>query len=130
MAETLGLRLSVLPGRLAVCRLDPSSGPPAWARSGPIRAYTWTAHELSVVCAEADVLAGVRHEPGWRALMVAGPLDFGLTGVLAGLAGPLAAVGISLFALSTYDTDYLLVREAALDAAVATLRAAGHAVET
>ena len=67
-------------------------------------------------------------EPGWRALAVAGPLDFGLTGILASLASPLAAAGVSIFAISTYDTDYVLVREQALAVAIDALRAAGHDV--
>jgi hypothetical protein len=67
-----------------------------------------------------------RIEPGWRAIKVAGPLDFSLTGILATLASPLAEAGISLFAVSTYDTDYVLVREVDLGRAQAVLRAAGH----
>ena len=65
-------------------------------------------------------------QPGWRCLQVAGPLDFALTGVLASLAQPLAAAGVSIFAISTYDTDYLLVPDEALDASLAALRSAGH----
>jgi len=67
-------------------------------------------------------------ERGWRALEVAGPLDLTMTGVMANLAGALAGAGVSLFAVSSYDTDVLLVREAQLAAAVAALRAAGHDV--
>lgn len=92
-------------------------------------AVTRTPGELSVVLPEAAVEAGWRAEKGWRCLAVAGPLDFALTGVLASLASPLAAAGVSLFAVSTYDTDYLLVREEDLARAVAALRNAGHRVE-
>lgn len=121
--------LQVLSERLAVCRLAPEAAVPAWAWTGPVACVARTAGELSIVCAEAAVPAGVAAERGWRALGVAGPLDFGLTGVLAALAAPLAEAGIPLFALSTYDTDYLLVRAEALAEACRVLRAAGHTVQ-
>jgi hypothetical protein len=85
--------------------------------------------ELSVVCDEAAVPADVRCERSWRALVVQGPLAFDLTGVLASLTGPLAAVGVPIFAISTFDTDWLLVRDAHLERACATLRLAGHEIE-
>lgn len=87
-----------------------------------------TAAETTVVCAEETVPGDVRAERGFRALAVAGPLDFALTGVLAALALPLAEAGVSIFAVSTYDTDHVLVREERLEEAVAALRAAGHRV--
>ena len=83
---------------------------------------------MTVVCAAARVPADARAERGWRALRVAGPLDFALTGVLAAVAVPLADAGVSIFAVSTFDTDYVLVRADRLEAAVAALRAAGHRV--
>jgi hypothetical protein len=81
-----------------------------------------------VVCPESVVPEGVRREDGWRCLGVRGPLAFELTGVLAALAAPLAAAGVPIFALSTFDTDYLLVPGDRLDAALAALDAAGHRV--
>jgi hypothetical protein len=84
---------------------------------------------LSVVTAEADVPVDIVCERGWRALKVTGPLDFGLTGILASLANPLGDAGISLFAISTYDTDYVLVKEDKLHNALAALQAAGHTIE-
>jgi len=86
------------------------------------------AAELSVVCADAAVPDGVRAERGWRALTVVGPLDLALTGVLASLAVPLAEAGVAIFAIATFDTDYLLVRRERLSDAVTALRAAGHRV--
>ena len=115
---------------LAVCRLPPDAPVPAWAAEpGPLGSVTRTPAELSIVAAAAGVPAGVRAERGWRALEVAGPLDFALTGVLAGLAGPLAAAGVSVFALATYDTDYVLVRAHQLNQALAALSAAGHEID-
>jgi hypothetical protein len=127
--STASLALRVLPEPLGVARLDEHAPLPAWAFSGRgIAAVLRREGELTVVCASERVPAGVRVEDGWRALEVVGPLDFALTGILAGLAGSLAAAKISLFALSTFDTDVLLVREARLGAAVAALRGAGHDV--
>jgi hypothetical protein len=120
------ITLSLLPETFAVCRLPAEAPLPAWALAGPFFAITRTADELSIVCVQAQVPSGVTCQPGWRCLQVAGPLDFALTGVLASLAQPLAAAGVSIFALSTYDTDYLLVPEAQLDAAQAALHSAGH----
>jgi len=120
------LTLFLLPETFAVCRLPAEDALPAWALSGAFCAITRTAEELSIVCVQAQVPPGVTCQPGWRGLQVAGPLDFGLTGVLASLARPLAEAGVSIFAISTYDTDYLLVPAASLDTALAALRSAGH----
>ncbi|MEM6456401.1 MAG: ACT domain-containing protein [Acidobacteriota bacterium] len=119
------LTLTILPTDLVVCRLPPGADWPAWATSGPLVSISRTADELSVVCAAADVPddvpATMRCEPDWRAFKVEGPLDFGLTGVLASLANPLAEAKISIFAISTFDTDYVLVKAVDLDAAAAVL---------
>jgi uncharacterized protein len=120
------LSLTALPGRLALARLPPGAPTPPWA-SGALCSVTRTEHELSVVCAEAAVPDGVRAERGWRALEVVGELDLAMTGVLRSLAEPLAEAGISIFALSTFRTDFVLVREDDLPAALQALRAAGHA---
>lgn len=90
---------------------------------------TRTPDELSVVIAESAVPPEVRAEREWRALKVAGLLDFGLVGVLASLTAPLASAGVSVFVLSTFDTDYLLVRDPDLPRAVAVLRDAGFTIE-
>jgi hypothetical protein len=126
--ETYSFSLTVLPFTLAVCRMPPNSPLPVWAAETRLLSLTRTEDELSLVCEEALVPAGVQCEPGWRALKVAGPLDFSLTGVLSSLLAPLAQAGVSIFAISTYDTDYLLVKEADLNEAVAALRGAGHQV--
>ncbi len=122
------LDLTLLPDALAVCRLPAGAASPPWLEGETFAAVTRTPEETSVVCRAEVVPQGVRAEPGWRALRVAGPLDFALTGVLLSLLDPLAAAGVSVFALSTFDTDYLLVREAALDDALVALGAAGHRI--
>ncbi|MBN1643082.1 MAG: ACT domain-containing protein [Anaerolineae bacterium] len=113
-------------GRLAICRLAPHDPLPAQDLGAPFWSVTRTSDELSVVLPEDAVGAGWRAEPGWRCLQVAGPLDLALTGVLHALSAPLAAAGIPLFALSTFDTDYLLVREDDLARAIEALARAGH----
>lgn len=121
------LTLDLLDGAFAVCRMDPADPPPPWA-VGTFVSVTRTEAELSVVCPEASLPAGVRGEGGWRCLRVRGPLGFGMTGVLASLASPLAASGVSIFVVSTYDTDYVLVQERDLGRARDALTRAGHAV--
>ena len=125
-----GLAVRVLAGELAVARLGPEAALPDWAAPGDagLHAVVRTAAELTVVCAAARVPDGVPAERGWRALAVEGPLDFALTGVLAALLVPLARAGVSIFAVSTHDTDHVLVRSERLGAAVEALRAAGHRV--
>ena len=118
------LRLTILPESLAICRLNPDEALPDWLFwRADFVSVSRTAEELSIVCSAGDVPAEVTAERDWRAFKVEGPLDFALTGVLARLAAPLAEAGISLFAVSTYDTDYLLVREAALGQAARVLAA-------
>lgn len=122
------LPLTLLPDHLAVCRLAPDAALPAWAAGPGFVSITRTDEELSIVVRQDRVPGDVVAVGPWRALKVQGPLDFALTGVLAALTAPLADAGISLFAIATYDTDYILVRAETLDAAINALRAAGHRV--
>jgi hypothetical protein len=122
------LSLELLAIRLAVCRLEDDAMMPGWAMSEDFFSITRTGEELSIVCREVLVPEGIRAERGWRALRVGGVLDFSQVGILAGVASPLAGAGISLFALSTFDTDYLLVKEQDLGRAIEVLVAAGHIV--
>jgi len=122
------LTLTLFPDILAVCRLDPDRAVPSWAFAGPFASITRTPAELSIVCLENGVPDGVRCERGWRYLAVEGPLAFALTGILASLTRPLALAGVSTFAISTFDTDYLLVREADVERAVELLSRQGHRV--
>jgi uncharacterized protein len=125
-----GLELRLMPGEFAVCRLPAGAQLPAWAgSSSQFFALIRTPDELSVVCAEQDVPGTVQAEPGWSLIQVLGPLEFSLVGVLASLALPLAQAGVSIFALSTFDTDYLLVRKADLSRAAQALAQAGHRLQ-
>lgn len=124
------LRLLEVKGSFAVCQFPMGSAVPAWATTGNLFSVTRTADELSVVCAEEVVPEGVVCARGWRCLRVAGSMPFTVVGVLASITTPVAQAEVSVFAFSTFDTDYLLVSEADFPKAVAALRAAGHVVET
>ncbi len=122
------LTISVLPGTLSVCRLPAHSPLPAWATQGAFFSVTRTADELSIMCDDHVVPPHVQCERPWRAFKIEGPLPFELTGILLSVAAPLADAGIGIFALATYDTDYVLVREAQWEQAKAALTAYGHHV--
>lgn len=125
----VSLTLLVLEGHFAVCRLDRGAAVLPWATAGAVSSVTRTADELSVVCAEEAMPDGVKCERGWRCLRVAGTIEFSAVGVLAALAVPLAEAGVSVFAVSTFDTDYLLLKDRDLPAALEALRRAGHVVQ-
>lgn len=129
------LTLAALPGRYAVCRLPVDAPIPDWLpaeldKAAPLCSLTRTDDELSIVCPTDAVPDAVVCEQPFRAVRVVGTLDFALVGVLNALTRPLADAGISVLALSTYDTDYLLVNAAQIDAAAAALRIAGHTITT
>ena len=124
------LPLVLLPERLAVCRLPADASVPAWATASPLMsAVVRTRGELSVLTTEDMVPASARAERGYRAFVVHGTLPLDLVGILAAIAQPLAAAGIAIFALSTFDTDYVLVRDEEVERARAALEGAGHTVE-
>ncbi|HSU16482.1 ACT domain-containing protein [Longimicrobium sp.] len=123
------LTLTLLDDTFAVSRLPADAVVPVWAWTGEVACVTRTRDELSIVCRADLVPAEVLTETGWRCLRVKGPLSFALTGVFARIAQPLANAGISLFAVMTYDTDYVMVKQAQLAEAVHALMAAGHTVE-
>ncbi len=128
------LNLRVLPDTFAVCRLDPSCAIPDWAAcddaAGEFISITRTADALSIVCRESRVPnAGITCERSWRALQLQGPFDFEQIGILASVARPLAEARVSILAISTYDTDYVLVKAAQLEQAILALTRFGHVVE-
>lgn len=127
-AETRHLDLSLLPERFAISRLAADSPIPDWATQGPFFSVTRSGDELSVVTELSRVPVGVQSQPDWRLLKVHGPFVLSEVGVLAALATPLAEARISLFAASTFDTDYLLVASETLSAAIAALERAGHTI--
>jgi hypothetical protein len=124
------LTLSVLPTTIAVCKLPLDQPIPDWSTHGEFFAVLRTPGELTAVVAEGEVPPEVMAERGWRALKLEGKFDFALTGILSSVLRPLAEAGVGIFALSTFDTDYVLVKRESLDRAVEALRAAGHDVRT
>ncbi|GER92069.1 amino acid-binding protein [Dictyobacter vulcani] len=121
------MKLTIVPLTLAICRLAADEPIPGWALSRQgFFSITVTEDELSIVCPVAAVPAGVTCEQPWRAIKVLGPLDFALVGILAALAEVLARAQISIFAISTFDTDYILLKEQQLERAITVLKQAGH----
>lgn len=123
------MELRVLEETLALARLPAQADVPAWVAGRDLLAVVRTRNELSIVCRDDAVPADhTEVERGFRALAVTGTLDFAQTGVVASLAAPLGEAGISIFGISTYDTDHILVRADRLEDAKRALRAAGHDV--
>ncbi|MGW4485496.1 ACT domain-containing protein [Amycolatopsis sp. NPDC004368] len=125
------LAIDVRPGDYSVVRLPADAPVPAdlLDPAGPtLVSVTRTPEELSVICPTGREPSGGVVEHGWRLMSVRGPLEFTLTGVISALASELAAAGVALFSLSTFDTDHILVRAAELDRAVKAFRDAGHEV--
>jgi hypothetical protein len=124
----VALTLIPVAGTFAVCKLSPHAPLPLWAASGSFFSITRTTEELSVVCHQDAVPHSVRCERGWRCLRVGGALDLSLVGVLASLVGPLAAASLSVFVLSTFDTDFVLVKEQDYEPAMEVLSQSGHSI--
>jgi hypothetical protein len=127
-AATRHFELSLLPERFAICQLAADSSIPAWATQGSFFSVTRTGDELSIVTELSHVPPSVKSQSGWCVLRVYGPFVLSEIGVLAALAAPLADAKISLFAVSTFDTDYLLVASETLSAAIAALERVGHTI--
>lgn len=121
-------KLLLLESRLAVCRLEPDAKIPEGLHRESFYSLTRTDDELSLVCEESNAPQQGLIEHGWRCLAVEGPLDFSEVGVLAALTQPLAEAEISIFVVSTFDTDYLLVKEEQLEQAICSLESSGHEV--
>jgi hypothetical protein len=122
------LELIALAETLAISKLPADAPIPSWAEGDSLLSITHTPGELSIVCPEEHVPVGVRSERGWRCLRVADQLDFSVVGILASLIEPLARAGIPVFVVSTFDTDYVLLRSGDFDRAIEGLREAGHSI--
>ena len=120
------VKLRTLPDSYAVVRLQPGSELPEWVDQGPFRSVTRTDHEVSVVCRDHDVPEGESVDRGWTVLEVMGPLDFSLAGVVASLVQPLADAELPIFVISTFESDYVLIRSSDLARAADILEDAGH----
>lgn len=118
---------SLLPGLYSLARLTPDAGIPAWALAAQgFVSISRSSDELSVVCPSGFVPQGVQTDDGWRCVKLKGPFAFDQVGVLSSFAVPLAQIGVGIFAISTFDTDYILFKEHHLANAIDALQAAGH----
>ncbi len=124
----MSLELERLPGTYAVCQL-PRSGPlPSLKPDQNLYAVLVAKDEITVVCEESLAPEGSKIQPGWACLKLKGPFPFELTGILLAVLSPLASVGVGIFALSTFNTDYVLVSKDSIELTIRTLREAGHVV--
>lgn len=119
--NSIKLTMKLLNKKYSVCRLDKNDTMPTWALQGDFFSITKTKDELSIVCLQENIPDNIKCEKDWRILKVEGLLDFSLVGILASISSLMAQQQISIFALSTYDTDYILVKEKNIEAAINTL---------
>jgi hypothetical protein len=115
------LTMKLLKSKYGVCRLDKNELIPSWAQIGDFFSITKTTDELSIVCDEDSIPNNIKCEKDWKILKIEGPLDFSLIGILSSISSILANIGISIFAVSTYDTDYILIKNTDIDKAVNAL---------
>jgi hypothetical protein len=120
------LKFSRVSGSFAICRLAPAAAVPGWALRGTFFSVTSSAEELSIVCPEAQVPPEIQHENDWACLKLEGPFPFSETGILTSFVQPLSDRAIPIFAVSTFDTDYVLVKQAWVEKAVEALKDSGH----
>jgi hypothetical protein len=125
--KRIELKFSWIPGPFTICRLPRESPLPPWAWSGPFTSVTRTADELSIVCLAENLPKGVGAAKNhWICFKLEGPFSFSEVGILASVISPLAENGVPIFAVSTYDTDYVLVSEEYAGVMLQALRDAGH----
>ncbi|EQF24734.1 description family protein [Clostridioides difficile CD160] len=123
------MKLKLFAEEYAVCRLSNDSKIPTWIDTKNFYSITKTEDELSIVCSNNNIPSDVKSEKEWRILKILGPLDFSLIGILSKLSGLLAENKISIFAISTYDTDYILIKEKDIKNACKILNCNGYEVE-
>ena len=115
------LTIKLLKEKYGVCKLDKTELLPEWAKNSNFFSITRTSDELSVVCSEDNIPNDIKCEKDWRVLKIEGPLDFSIIGILSSISTILAQKGISIFAISTYDTDYILVQNKNINTAIDSL---------
>lgn len=124
-AERKKIKFRLLPGQYVIIRLSPGASVPDWATRGDFHSITRTNEELSIIC-RSDNLIDLQSKARWICLKLQGPFPFSQTGVLLSFIKPLSSNGVPIFAISTYDTDYVLVQEEFAEQALSTLQRAGH----
>jgi len=124
------LKLSLLDGMYAICAFESDTPIPDWAVTASLCSITRTKKELTVVCPQNIIPAGIKHDHGWRCFRIDGSFDLNQIGVISSLAAPLAQAGISIFVVSSYDTDYIMVNEEKVEQAIAVISGDGHSIAT
>ncbi len=122
----MALTMKLLSGKYGVCSLGAFEAIPAWADNGEFYSITKTSDELSIVCSESNIPNNIKSERDWRILKVEGPLDFSLIGIISSISSVLAKQKISVFVISTYDTDYILIKEKYLRKSIDSLQDEGY----
>jgi hypothetical protein len=122
------LELHLLEGPYAVCQLEATAQVPTWAEGQGFLSISRASDELTIVCSQQCVPPWVRAERDWRCFRLVGPFDFTLTGILAAVLNPLAQAGVGVFAVSTFNTDYVLIKSERLEQGIMALSQAGHRV--
>jgi hypothetical protein len=125
MAERHRLKFRSMKGPYAIVRLAPNAAIPEWAK-GDFISIARTAEELSIVCPSRNLPADVHSSHSWQCFKLDGPFPFSQTGILLSFIEPLSSQGIPIFAISTYDTDYVLIQEEFAGRALDALQKAGH----
>lgn len=115
------LNLKLLKGEYSVCRFDKNDEIPKWIFNEEFFSITKTEDELSIVCLQDNIKENIKCEKGWKVLKIEGPLDFSLIGILSRISTLMANNDISIFAISTYDTDYILIKEESINKAIKVL---------
>lgn len=129
MAKSSQLTVDLLNEKFVICRLPPSSSLPSWAFNGPFYSITKTTDELSIVTIDDNQIPkDVKCERNWKCFKLLGPFPFNMTGVLASILNPLAKADIAILAISTFDTDYVMVKDNNVEIAIDVLRQNGHIV--
>ena len=124
--KRIELKFSWLPGPFAICKLPSDAAIPEWALTGVFTSVSRTPDELSIVCPADNLPANVNSESHWACFKLKGPFAFSQVGILAAFINPLAQSGVPIFAISTYDTDYVLIQEEFMGMAQKALGEAGH----
>ncbi|MBU3169930.1 ACT domain-containing protein [Clostridium estertheticum] len=120
MSEKI-LTMKLLNEKFSVCRLNKNEQIPEWVKNSSFYSISKTSDELSIVCSQDIIPSNIKCEKDWRILKVEGPLDFSLIGIISSISTILALKRISIFAVSTYDTDYILVKNKDIDNAILAL---------
>lgn len=127
--SSIQLKLTILQSNYVVCRFEPQAVVPAWAMQGDFFTVSRTQEELSIVCQARLIPSDIKAEKEWRVFKIEGSFAFTQIGILNSVTSVLANNGISLFAISTFDTDYIMVKGVDLDRAIVALKQAGHSVD-